>query len=492
MKLSKAFVAATALTVPLVSSIQLAVRSNPRVLSLPIEKKSVPNVVTHDRARLRRRTGTVKAILDNELTLYYASIGLGTPKQSLRVQLDTGSSDLWVNEANSTYCESRDDICQGGTYDRTLSSTYDYVNSNFNLTYDDDSGAAGVYATDTLHFGGDTLKSFQFGIGETSTADNNVLGIGYMADESEDGTIGSTYVNLPRALVDAGKIASSAYSLWLNDLNANTGEILFGGIDKDKYSGELATVPVLEVEGGYYEFAIALTGISVYGTDLSSSSSLPTGVVLDSGTTLSYLPDALVEEIYTQMDATYSSSEGYAYVPCDGGSSSSNDTVDFTFSGQTIKVPFDELILGTAAGSDGQSLSFEDGKEACILGIAPLGSSGTGILGDTFLRSAYVVYDLVNNEISLAQTIFNTTSSDIQEITTGSDPVPGATAVASAVATIAVGTGETSLAMIGGATAVISAAPGATERSDSVRPKLSLGAIFDAGLVAVLLSVLIL
>ncbi|KEF63708.1 uncharacterized protein A1O9_01686 [Exophiala aquamarina CBS 119918] len=478
--------AVVALTVSSVASIQVAVRSNPRVLSLPIEKRSVPDVLTRDRTRLRRRTGTVEAALDNELTLYYAKISLGTPKQSFRVQLDTGSSDLWVNEANSTYCESSEDVCEGGTYDRTSSSTYNFVNADFDVTYEDGSAASGIYATDTLYFGDVSLDSFQFGIGQTSTADNNVLGIGYMANEGEDRTIGSTYANLPQALVDVGKISTSAYSLWLNDLDANTGEILFGGVDQDKYLGELTTLPVLKSDGGYRELAVALTGISVYGANLSSSSSLPIGAVLDSGTTLSYLPDSLVEEIYSQMDATYSSSAGYAYVTCNGGTSGSNDTVDFTFSGKTIKVPFDELILGAATSSDGQPLSFENGEEACILGIAPLGSSSTSILGDTFLRSAYVVYDLTNNEISLAQTIFNATSSDIREITRNSDSVPGAVVVASAVTTIAVETGGT--AMFNVATAVVSSA---TETSISVRLNLSLGNRVYTALIAIFASTVI-
>ena len=73
-----------------------------------------------------------------------------------------------------------------------------------------------------------------------------------------------------------------------------------------------------------------------------------------------------------------------------------------------------------------------------ILGIAPAGSS-TPVLGDTFLRSAYVVYDLHNNEISLAQTNFNSTGSNIMEITNSS--VPDATGVASAVTSVAAQTG---------------------------------------------------
>lgn len=57
------------------------------------------------------------------------------------------------------------------------------------------------------------------------------------------------------------------------------------------------------------------------------------------------------------------------------------------------------------------------------------------VLGDTFLRSAYVVYHLGNNEISIAPTIFNATDSDIREINNGTDGVPDATVVAGAVST---------------------------------------------------------
>ena len=57
------------------------------------------------------------------------------------------------------------------------------------------------------------------------------------------------------------------------------------------------------------------------------------------------------------------------------------------------------------------------------------------MLGDTFLRSAYVVYHLGNNQISLAPTVFNATDSDVREINNGTDGVPDATLVSGAVNT---------------------------------------------------------
>jgi hypothetical protein len=67
-----------------VSAISLAPRSlSPHVIGLDIERKTV-NPLDHDRGRRRKRAGTVSETLDNEETLYFANITLGTPAQSLR------------------------------------------------------------------------------------------------------------------------------------------------------------------------------------------------------------------------------------------------------------------------------------------------------------------------------------------------------------------------------------------------------------------------
>ncbi|KAJ9495682.1 hypothetical protein LTR99_010590 [Exophiala xenobiotica] len=462
MKYSTAAVALAALTTPLASALAIAPRSStPRVVGVPIQKRPVSDPLAHDRARLRRRSGTVEQTLDNEQSLYYANITLGTPQQSLRLHIDTGSSDLWVNTANSSFCASNQDPCEGGTYSPSSSSTYKFVNDLFNISYVDGSGAVGDYITDTLNFGGIELSDFQFGIGESSSSQQGVLGIGYPSNEvAVNRARLEPYPNLPEALVNGGLIASNAYSLWLNDLDASQGEILFGGVNTDKYNGELATVPVLQSYGGYYELLVALTGISVAGTNLSSSSSLPAAVLLDSGSTLSYLPNDIVQEIYNQLNAVYSTSLGAAYVECSMESDSS--TVDFDFSGQTIQVPYNELFLDAGTNSAGQPLTFENGEQACLFGIAPAQGS-TPVLGDTFLRSAYVVYDLANNEISLAQTVFNSTSDNIQEISKGSNGVPNATPVSNPVTQV-VSSGDNG-ASIGGTTATVTgvidnAAPG--------------------------------
>ena len=64
-----------------------------------------------------------------------------------------------------------------------------------------------------------------------------------------------------------------------------------------------------------------------------------------------------------------------------------------------------------------------NGEPVCAIGILP-SSYKFALLGDTFLRNAYVVYDLENDQIALAQANANTTDSNIEAIVS---TIPSAT-----------------------------------------------------------------
>ncbi|KAG9232775.1 aspartic proteinase precursor [Amylocarpus encephaloides] len=421
-----------------------------RVVGFPVERISVANPVKRD--QLRKRANTAQAILDNELTLYFANATLGTPAQTQRLHIDTGSSDLWVNTPNSKLCESNGSPCSvGGSYDANSSSTYSYVGSYFSISYVDGSGASGDYVSDTLTIGTTSVRKLQFGVGYQSTSNEGILGIGYEVNEVQVGRAGkSPYRNLPSQLVADGVINSNAYSIWLNDLDASAGSILFGGVDTDQFEGDLAILPIQSTSGVFAEFLITLTGVNLGSTVIAKNQAQ--AVLLDTGSSLTYLPDSMTEAIYEQVGAQYDSSEGTAYVPCSLAADTSV-TLDFTFSSPTIRVGMDELVI-MVTSANGRPLTFSDGRRACVFGIAPAGS-GTAVLGDTFIRSAYIVYDLANNQIGIAQTTFNATTNNILEITSGTKSLPSATFVANAVSasagvndaqisgTVTLGLGET-------------------------------------------------
>jgi len=105
--------------------------AHPAVIGLDIQRRNVGHPVKRD---LQRRAGTVSEILANEVsfsppppsthgltassqeTLYFANVSIGTPPQNFRLQIDTGSSDLWTEAASSKLCQSRSGTCdQTGT-----------------------------------------------------------------------------------------------------------------------------------------------------------------------------------------------------------------------------------------------------------------------------------------------------------------------------------------------------------------------------------------
>lgn len=449
--------------------------ASPKVVQHSISRRRVNDPLRRDRLRRRDSSKTITESLTNEETLYYANCSLGTPAQALRLHIDTGSSDLWANTPSSQICQYRDEgLCDdSGTYTANKSSTYKYLNSEFRISYADNSGAQGDYATDVFTLGGTTLQAQQFGIGYTSTSQEGILGIGYAANEAIEGVEGGReYVNVPQKMVQDGLINTNAYSLWLNDLDASTGSILFGGINTDKYHGTLETLPIIQIDGEYAAFYIALTAVGVKGVAGSLGKDLDTAVLLDSGSSLTYLPNNITSAIYSELGVTYSENEGAAFIDCNRASE--NWTIDYTFSSPTISVSLSELVV---------PIGESNGKDICILGIAPADGS-TCVLGDTFLRSAYVVYDLESNQIGLAQTNFNSTTDNILEITNStstSGGIPSASAVANAV-TVASLTASTATAARNGLGSASSAAAAA---APTLAPGSYLRGVGAAGLLAV-------
>lgn len=219
--------------------------------------------------------------------------------------------------------------------------------------------------------------------------------------------------------------------------DASTGNLLFGGIDTDKYTGDLVKVDIYKDPntGTFTSFIVALTSVeavSSSGSDTLTSTSFPVPVVLDSGTTLSYVPQDLAEQIWKETGAVYNAEVGLAVIPCSLATSGGHFTFGFGGpDGATINVAMDELVLDLFSGGGATFSSGQfKGESACEFGIQN-STSDPYLLGDTFLRSAYVVYDLVNNEIALGQTDFNATSSNIIAFASSGATIPSATAAPS-------------------------------------------------------------
>lgn len=101
-------------------------------------------------------------------------------------------------------------------------------------------------------------------------------------------------------------------------------------------------------------------------------------------------------------------------------------TLSFTFGGSggpTIKVDVSEFVTSVVIPG-ATPPTFQDNTPACRWGLQPAEPGAPILFGDTFLRSAYVVYNLQNEQIGIAQTTFNASKANIVEFS-GND-IPGA------------------------------------------------------------------
>lgn len=326
--------------------------------------------------------------LNNEKYWYSVTLEIGSNKDTVKVDIDTGSSDLWVTEKTATCTPSQgldSNYCKtGGTYDSSKSTTYKNLNENFRIGYVDGSSASGGYATEDITIpGGPTIHGFQFG--DVTTSDiqqGGILGVGYSTNEAE-----GSYDNFPVLLKKQGIIDKVAYSLYLNSQSATTGSIIFGGVDNAKYSGSLISNPTTSKK----ELAITLNSVSYDG----GSTNFGSDAVLDSGTTYTYLTD--VSPIVKALGAQ---KNGDLYIAL---CKQPNKSVSYNFGNNAkIQVPYSALL------SD--PLSYTDNTVSPYCQLLA-GQSDINLLGDSFLRSAYVVYDLQDNKISVAQVKYTSDSS---------------------------------------------------------------------------------
>lgn len=322
------------------------------------------------------RRGEYQSALQNARTHYVTYLALGSNKQKVGVDIDTGSSDLWVPDSSLA----NQKVAVYGTYNPLTSTTSKATGQIFNITYANNIMTLGTFFNDSVSFDGITLNEYQFADATTSPEGNGILGVGPVSDEALTKTE-NNYPNFPVALRNAGFIDKVAYSLYLNNKTAASGSILFGGKDLAKIDGDLVT---LKHSGNPTALSVNLKSLSAYGGGILVNAPY----ILDSGTSYNYfsLPvyNALLEQLGYAGKHFF---DGRPYVPC-----APTGNLDFEFDGITIGVPLSEILLS-------------DGTDQCVANIY---ISEYNILGDLFLRHAYVVYNLEDSSIQIGKVKYTT------------------------------------------------------------------------------------
>lgn len=257
---------------------------------------------------------------------------------------------------------------------------------------------------------------------------NGIFGLGFPGLNAARGASNVT----PFAFNLMPKLENPIFSVFLNKHFSfgYSGEVMFGGTDSSKYTANIEYVPVASYDltgynvspllgskasqkGTYLYWTVPGQGIAA-GSYSENFSDLQ-GLILDTGTTLTMIPQKYVEGILNAIAPgkyVYSAVNGVYSVDC--GLASSSETVKIHLSTSnsaasstpvTITTPVSELVIPL-------DTDYLETATTCVFGITSSGtteaSSGqTWIIGEATLRAVYTVHDMKNNRVGLAPANFN-------------------------------------------------------------------------------------
>jgi saccharopepsin len=311
---------------------------------------------------------------------YFSEITIGTPPQSFKVVLDTGSSNLWVpsSECGSIACYLHT------KYDSSSSSTYKKNGTSFEIRYGSGS-LSGFVSQDHVTIGDLNIKDQLFaeateepGLAFAFGRFDGILGLGY------DSISVNRIVPPFYSMIDQGLLDEPVFAFYLGnaDDEGDESEAVFGGVNENHYSGKLIEIPLRRK--AYWEVDLDAITFGDATAELDN-----TGVILDTGTSLIVLPSTLAELLNKEIGAKKGYNGQYT-IECEKRDSLPELT--FTLSGYNFSItPFDYIL--EVQGSCISSFTGMDIPEPA----GPL-----AILGDAFLRKWYSVYDLGRNSVKLA------------------------------------------------------------------------------------------
>lgn len=360
---------------------------------------------------------------------YYGTVKIGTPPQELQVVFDTGSSDFWVPGpgciTSSSNCAAKK------TYDRTLSSSYAVVGkdakADFSIVYG--SGPVnGKFGVETV-----TIADDYTATGQTFAIVDSTDGLGDVYEKAKfDGILGLAFPSISQdpgvntvipTLKEEQELPKAMFAFYLGD-NAD-GELAIGGYNEERMQGEVNWVDLLTPAYWLVSMDQVKFGDKVITTG-------KTGGIMDTGTSLLYGPMNQVMTMAKSLKGKYVPQVGMFLIPCDA----EVPDLEFTVGGMPYNIPGSGLVLKDDSGQycfftvaimqfassdeekgeDGVADTLEKELEEHVVeemrdvaGSAPTApvppqyQGNTWLVGDSFLRQIYSIYDFDNQKFGLAK-----------------------------------------------------------------------------------------
>ncbi|RDI89126.1 hypothetical protein Vi05172_g272 [Venturia inaequalis] len=337
-------------------------------------------------------------------SMYLTPVLIGN--QEMILDFDTGSSDLWVWSVyldNDT--KKQGEASNKHVYDPSKSSppAVPMAGSTWKISYGDGSSASGTVVTDTLTVGGIKVNNQAIECAQKLSS-SFIRGAG-------DGLMGLAMGNINTVkpqrvqtpvenMITQKNITNKLFTAYLgswrdaNEDDKGQSFYTFGYVDDEvlKHSNvtEPYYTPLVDPEQGFWKFASPSFTIS--GQSFTRSGN---AAIADTGTTLALVADSVCDAIYRCIPGAYYDSVNQGYI--------------FPTDTKEEHLP----LVGFAVGSQGKV--FTCGKEDLLFaetkpgwtygGIQSRGDLPFDILGDTWLKGIYAVFDQGNLRFGCVQRI---------------------------------------------------------------------------------------
>jgi hypothetical protein len=341
--------------------------------------------------------------------------------QKFMLVLDTGSGDTWV-AGTGIECKSRSArACKSGPM-YTKTSTFAAIpNQVFNTSYSDGEYMSGIMATETLTVGNVSVKNQHFGLVDKARwngdgISSGILGLGFPSiTRAYDTSNVKKGANIPYDTLFINmirqRLVAPYFSIAFNHQGEAPGAFALGGLPGApiRYSPTAAKTPLQEfafdtrqtpkydnVTVDYKIYAVTTDGFTV-GNPSSSMENVKAQVVIDSGSTRSYLPEKVIQEFYKAWSVPPKKDIfGLGYtVPCN----SKPPKFGVKFNGAVIYFDPKDLIASGCAGC----------ADICVPTIQASVDDGRrrtpSMLSQSFLKNVVAVFDIGAAEMRFYQRI---------------------------------------------------------------------------------------